>query len=207
MRARAMRGLGMSHWVRRRALRVVHLTVLVSALCVCASAQEGAAGGAGGAGAEQTLREILSELRLLRGAIQRTNLQTYRAQVTLGRIRVQQERVDRLARQLDSTRTELIGLRHGRETLAERVRVMEARVKAEADDESRAQWENVLRDLQAELRLQAEKEQARGAAEAQLAAQLQAEQSALEALNNSLEQLERELEGGDAADPGRRARP
>lgn len=186
----------MSHRMGRRVSRVVYLTVTVLAFFVCASAQTKEPGGAGATGDEQTLRAILRELRLIREAMQRTNLQTYRAQVTLGRIRAQQERVDRLARQLDGVRTELISIRHGRERLAERTRSMEERVKAETDDEARAQWGNVLKDLQGELKLQAEKEQSRSAAEAQLATQLQAEQSTLDGLNNLLERLERDIEGG-----------
>lgn len=193
--------------------RAVRIAAAVFAFCVCASAQEGAkAGGAAGAaageaGTQQTLREILGELRLLRASIERTGLQTYRAQVTLGRIRIEQERVDRLSRQLDAVRTELVGIRHERERLADRARAMEERVKAETDEDARAQWGNVLKDLQGELRTQSEKEQSRAAAEAQMAAQLQAGQTALEDLNNSLERLERDLEGGGALPAERKGRP
>src|SRR5262245_51272662 len=55
----------------------------------------------------QTMQALLNEVRQLRLAIQRSNLNAYHAQVTFERVRMQQQRVDRLNEKLGQTREEI----------------------------------------------------------------------------------------------------
>src|SRR5436853_3627341 len=56
---------------------------------------------------DRTLQMLVNEVRLLREVIQRMNLNAYRSQIIVERIRVENDRVARLTRTLDDTRDEI----------------------------------------------------------------------------------------------------
>jgi phage shock protein A len=53
---------------------------------------------------QPTLKDLIDEIRLLRIAVQRINSTAYRAQMTADRLKVQQDHVARLARELNEVR-------------------------------------------------------------------------------------------------------
>src|SRR5262245_15647173 len=86
---------------RRTGLFAISLLVLaVLGLSLFIAAQAFTKGIAQPAQSDQTLQALVIEVHQLRMAIQRANLNTYYAQITTERIKLQQQRVDRLTAQL-----------------------------------------------------------------------------------------------------------
>jgi hypothetical protein len=142
---------------------------------------------------DQTLQALLSEVRQLRLAIQRANLNTYYAQITTERMKLQQQRVDRLTAQLGEARNQLAGTRKELAGKAAALKGNEMGLAQETASE-RADRERYGQRLKAELDELAQKEQHEQAVETQLNAQLQLEQIKLTEFNERLDKLERELE-------------
>lgn len=150
----------------------------------------------------QTMQALLSEVHQLRLAIQQSNLSTYRAQVTLERLRLQQQRVDRINDKLGEIRKEIAGYQQGDKALTEESKRLDAEIVQEADPNRRRELENVRQHQKSRLdQLTQMAGQARET-ESQLISQLQIEQSKLNDLNDQLDTLQKELEGLDKTPQG-----
>jgi hypothetical protein len=68
----------------------------------------------------QTMQALLNEVRQLRMAIQRSNVDTYRAQVTIERLRLQQQRVERLNEKLEGVREKIADINSNQSRLKDR---------------------------------------------------------------------------------------
>ncbi len=151
----------------------------------------------------QMLRALLDEVRQLRLALQRNNLTAYRAQILLERLRAQQERVDRLTRELEALRNELVESKPHQAQMAEVLKGIESRLNQETDQARRNELEMEQRMVKAQLEQQAQRDERQREREAKLMAQLQIEQAKLEEINSRLDALENELEKQGAAErPG-----
>ncbi|HZS07057.1 MAG TPA: hypothetical protein VFD58_19630 [Blastocatellia bacterium] len=142
----------------------------------------------------QTTQALLNEVRELRLAIQRSNLNTYHAQVTLERLRLQQQRVDRLNEKLDVVRREIVNLQGDKSGFLEESRRVETRLSQESDPNRRRELENVQQHLKAKAEWLPERESQLRETESQLISQLQVEQAKLNELNDRLDALQKELE-------------
>lgn len=183
-------------------IRVMCLTVFFFASFLVVTAQTRGTADTASNDEKPTLQALLDEVRLLRLEVQRSNLQTYRTQLILGQLRIQQEHVDRVSRQLDLSRNELADAKQARVQLSERIKDAEEKMNSDPDEDTRAQARLVLKDLQVELQQKREQEQAKVERESQLAAQLQAEQSKLAVLSERMEALEREVLSTDQPEAG-----
>lgn len=143
---------------------------------------------------EQTLRSLLDEVRQLRVALQRANLNAYRAQITVERLRIQQDRVDRLARELEGVRREISEQGGWLARLPERLKDLENQLNVETNPTRRAQIETEYKDHKFSLEQTTKRAEQRREREAELGKQLQAEQLKLNELNDRLETLDREIE-------------
>ena len=150
----------------------------------------------------QPMQAILNEVHLLRLAIQRSNLNTYHAQVTLERFRLQQQQVNRLNEKMDSVRARLAKIKLDQDGISEEVKQAESNLAKEADPAKRRELEKVQQGLKlgmdhiAKLETQVREE------ETQLVGQLQVEQAKLTELNERLDALQKELEIVDKPQPG-----
>jgi len=151
------------------------------------------------AGDQQVLQALLSEVHQLRLTLQRTNLSLFRAQITIERLRMQQERVERLARQLEENQNEITGSSLSQSQLTERSKELEAQIKLEQDAGRRAQLEAQYKELKYIMDQQTERETQLRARQAQLTTQLQAERIKLDEIDSRLEALERQLEQSQPA--------
>jgi hypothetical protein len=151
-------------------------------------------------GGEQTLQALLSEVHELRVTLQRANLNTYHAQITIERMKLQQQRVDRLQAQLVEVRKQLAETRKPLSWIPTTLKNDEMRLAQETDAAKRADLERGIRHLKVELEEATQKEQQEQAYETQLNAQLQIEQAKLAELNERLDTLQRELETQMATD-------
>jgi chromosome segregation ATPase len=143
---------------------------------------------------QQVLQALLGEVRQLRLTLQRTNLSVFRAQIMIERLRMQQERVDRLTRQLEENQNEITGSALSQSQLTERSREMESQMKLEQDAGRRSQLEAQYKELKYIMNQQTERETQLRAHQGQLTTQLQAERTKLDDIDSRLEALERELE-------------
>ena len=149
---------------------------------------------------DQTLQTLLSEVHQLRLVLQRANLNTCHAQITIERMKLQQQRVDRLTTQLGEVRKQLAETRKPLSWIPNNMKNDEMRLAQETDTAKRADLERGIRALKAELEDATQKEQQEQVYEIQLQAQLQAEQGKLNELNERLDTLQRELETQMASD-------
>ena len=143
---------------------------------------------------EQTLRSLLDEVRQLRVALQRANLNAYRAQITVERLRIQQDRVDRLARELEGVRREIMETESWSARLTERLKDLENQMNLETNASRRAQIETEYKDVKYGIEEGAKRQGQRRERETHLGKELQAEQLKLNELNDRLEALDREIE-------------
>ena len=143
---------------------------------------------------ELTLQALLGEVHQLRVAMQRSNLNTYHAQITIERMKLQQQRVDRLNSQLNDTHQQLIEIRTRVTQFSTAAKNAESELMKEANVAKRAEREEVLQSLKGEIEMLTQKEQQQREIESQLQTQLQLEQAKLTELNERLDALQRELE-------------
>jgi chromosome segregation ATPase len=141
----------------------------------------------------QALQTLLAEVRQLRIAIERSNQIGPRIQISMERLRLQQEQVARIARQLDDLRRELDKSRPEQAKVQQRIQALDSQATQTADPVHRKEMEEVSKELKLEAE-QAEKSlQQAQVREGELASRLQAEQGRLAELNDRLDQVERAL--------------
>ncbi len=136
---------------------------------------------------EQSLQELVSEVRQLRAAFQRINAAVYKGQVMLERLKLQQEQVARISRELTDVRETLSETRSQQIRMKELLGRVESRVEAGITDKSDASG------LKAELETFSQREQRLATREAQLANELELERAKLNELNDRLNALDLEL--------------
>jgi len=142
----------------------------------------------------QTLQALLGEVHQLRLALQRSNLNTYRAQITVERMRVQQEQVLNVRRELESARNQLLISKRFHTEMADRVKEFESQLGQETDPYRRAALERQYRESKRSFESQVQWEEGLREREAQLVNQQQFEQAKLSELADRLDALEREIE-------------
>src|SRR5258705_8012817 len=94
---------------------------------------------------EQSLQQLVSEVRQLRAALQRINVAAYRAQVMIERLKLQQEQVARLSREVNETRENL------NDTRAQTRKVKQMMGQVEHGGEAGVKNENELLALKLDL--------------------------------------------------------
>ena len=175
------------------ALAVVGLTSLAASRAFTDSAAKAAQN-------DPTLQALLSEVHELRVALQRSNLNTYHAQITIERMKLQQQRVDRLQGQLDEARNRLAGVRKLLADNSEALKGAEMGLAEEPTTAGRAERERSIQRFKAELEGLTQKEQQEQGYETQLNSQLQLEKVKLNELSERLDTLQRELEAQMSTD-------
>ena len=170
----------------------------LAAICFATStrtqAQTNKAGESARGFSDQTLKQLLTEVRELRLAIQRATVSNTRFQMLIDRVRVGQGQVDSLSRQLVSVRSQLTKLKAEKVELAPHMKDLEDRLGQSSGDEH-AKIERTLKEFKSWLESKAAEEQQQVEAEADLSMRLQVEQSKLNELNTQLDKLMSELKG------------
>ena len=127
-------------------------------------------------------------MRQLRATLQRLNAAVYKSQVMLERVKLQQEQVTRLERELRDTRENLSDLR------SHQLRITEVLGRVEAGIEAGVINEKERTSLKGELEVISQREQRASSRETQLANELETERAKFNELNDKLNLLiEREL--------------
>src|SRR5215510_6083122 len=96
---------------------------------------------------EQSLQELVKEVRQLRATLQRMNAAMYKGQVLLERLKLQQEQVNRIARDLSDIRENLSEIRGQQSRFKEFVSRLEPAVESGTRDRGE------LNDAKAQLEM------------------------------------------------------
>lgn len=142
--------------------------------------------------ADDPIRELLSEVRLLRQALERASTVGTRIQLLVARVQLQEQRIGDLSRRLDSVRAELRDVERESNGLAPQVAAMQESTQAEDPQERRAA-EQAAAMLNSQVETLERRRQELSGEEGLLAQQIAAEQGRWTDFNNRLEQLERSL--------------
>ncbi|NOT61987.1 MAG: hypothetical protein HOP19_17365 [Acidobacteria bacterium] len=176
-------------------------------LCWCALSVFGQASNANNKPVEsdaQTVKALLDEVRQLRLVLQRNSVATYRAQVTLERLKLQQSQVNELTRELVELRNRIKELERNASAITGHLAEAERMVASAPTPAERSMREMMLKQLKSEIEDGTQQIRDLREREPQLAARLQTEQAKLNELNESLDKLERELENAAAPEKGKR---
>jgi DNA repair exonuclease SbcCD ATPase subunit len=136
---------------------------------------------------EQSLQELVKEVRQLRATIQRINAAAYKGQVMLERLKMQQEQVSRATRELNDLRENLGDIR------AQQARVKELVSRTESGVEVGTKHPGELAAVKTELDMLNLREQRLAVRETQLANELELERAKLNDLNERLNTLELDM--------------
>ena len=142
----------------------------------------------------ELLRELVVEVRQLRLTLQRANINAFRAQIAIERLKVQEARVERIKTLLDENQNDITGIGASRAQLLEQIKDVEAQIKTENDPNKKADQESAQKEFRRSLDQQSARETSLSEQRNGLMTQLQAEQTKLEELSNTLAAIQSDLE-------------
>ena len=136
---------------------------------------------------EQSLEELVREMRQLRAMLQRMNVATYKSNVLLERLRLQQQQVSQMSRELDNLREQLTEIK------SHNIRMKEVLRQVELKGDSGTRPPEEVASLKGEIEQLTQREQRVATRETQLANDLELERAKLNDLNDRLNALESEM--------------
>jgi vacuolar-type H+-ATPase subunit I/STV1 len=139
-------------------------------------------------------REVVNELQQLRQAVERSNLNQSRVAIAIERLRLQQELLTHLNRDLESAQRSVLEHQATRLWMAERLKDLEQTINNATDPQHRKALEEEQKKFKAQYGSHEQFEQSAQARETELRTRVAAELSRLNELNDRLDALERELE-------------
>ena len=138
----------------------------------------------------QTTAQLLQEVRALRTAIERMTVSGTRAQLLLGRLQMQEQRMTSLGQQLQETRTKLANLQRQRQQHVFQIERFNEIIEKASTPEQRAEVEMSLPMMKQEVKQLDQQMEALQAEDAGLTQALSADQARWVELNARLEELE-----------------
>jgi chromosome segregation ATPase len=139
-------------------------------------------------------REVVNELQRLRQAVERSNLNQYRVTIAVERLRLQQELLARLSRDLESARRSLTEFETTRQMMAERLKELEQSRNTTTDPQARDNLEHEHKHLKVQAGRHEQLEQSERTRETALRSRVELEQAKLNELQERLDALEHEFE-------------
>lgn len=143
---------------------------------------------------DNVLQSLLSEVRQLRIAMQRANLSTQLALTAVERMKLQQQRVERLTEQLRGIRDHSANLKLAQAEVQYELKQIEQRLHQESDVGKRAELEQHQGAIKVRFENMGKEQERLQEQETQSAAHLQTEQTRLTELNDQLDSLQRDLQ-------------
>src|SRR5713226_1841979 len=144
---------------------------------------------------DQTLKQLLTEVRELRLAVQRATVNNTRFQMLIERVRVQQAHVDALSRELENVHSQVAEIKAAKPQMEQQIKDAEDLLDRTPDPNAHAELESRIKVVKGNLaRLSQEDERLRSR-ETALDTDLQAAQGKLNELNGQLDSLMVDLKG------------
>jgi hypothetical protein len=170
--------------MRIRALRVVGIVLIATAIAIAATrAQE----------QDGILPALLVEVRGLRAAMEQMAAAGPRVQLALGRLQLQEQRLNTLVMKLDQTREKLAMFQRQAAQHQLQLTQIEAAIKDASNVEDREQANHMLVIVKSEITNSQAEVQRLTVEEASTAAEIASEQNRWSEFNQRLEELERAL--------------
>ena len=142
---------------------------------------------------DKTLRQMLTEVRELRIAVQRATATQTRFQMLVERLRIQQTHVDAVNRRLDDLRSQIAAMRAEKPLMEQQVKDAEDLLERITDPNGRVDLESRIKSMKASFaRFGPEEERLRNR-EVGLESELQMAQVKLNELNSQLDALLNEM--------------
>jgi predicted nucleic acid-binding Zn-ribbon protein len=141
------------------------------------------------------LSALLAEVRGLRAAMEQMASAGPRVQLALGRLQLQEQRVNALVRRLEEIKAKLPSAQRAMEEVGDRLNQLEKVAREAADSEMRRDVESAIPGLKKEAAHRSHEFQRLQADEAALVQEIAAEQNRWTEFNQRLEELERALGG------------
>lgn len=141
----------------------------------------------------QTLQTLLAEVHQLRLALEHSSKIVPLIQITVERLKLQQDQVARVTRQLEDIRRELDHFRSEQPKIQQRLQSLDNNASQITDPRQRKELDEVLKISKLEAEQSEKSAQQLQARESELMSQFQAEQTKLTELNDRLDQMERAL--------------
>jgi chromosome segregation ATPase len=144
---------------------------------------------------DQTLKQLLTEVRELRLAVQRATFNNTRFQMLIERVRIQQAHVDALSRQLENVHSQAAEMKATKPQMEQQIKEAEDLLDRTPDPNAHAELDSRIKSGKANVaRLTQEDERLRNR-ETALDTELQSAQAKLNELNGQLDALMSELKG------------
>jgi chromosome segregation ATPase len=141
----------------------------------------------------QTLQSLLSEVHLLRVALERSASIAPRIQIAVERLKLQQEQVARASHELSDLRDRLDHMRSELPRMQQRLQTLETAESQENDPAKRREIGDELKAFKLATEQSEKSFEQLQTREGEIAGHLQSEQSRLTELNDRLDQIERAL--------------
>ena len=142
---------------------------------------------------DQILKELLTEVKALRLALQRATFSNTRFQMLIERLRVEQTHVDSIRRDLEGIRSQLADLQSAKPRMEQQIKDAEDELDRITDPNARTNWESRIKDMKSGFARIAPEEERLRSREVALDNELQASQIKLNELNSQLDALMNEL--------------
>jgi chromosome segregation ATPase len=173
-------------------VRTVLLTTILVSAALLGGSREGRAQG-GPQPAPDVLSALLVEVRGLREAMEQMASAGPRVQLALGRLQLQEQRVNTQLRRLEEIKSSLAQARRELSSLTDRVATFERVVRETTDAEKRRDLEGALAATRSEAERAVAEVQRLQTDEATVSQDISAEQARWSDFNQRLEELERAL--------------
>ncbi len=141
----------------------------------------------------QTLKQLLTEVRELRLTVQRATVSNTRFQMLIERVRVQQAHVDALSRQFENLHSQVADMRAAKPQVEQQIKDAEDLLDRTPDPSAHADLESRIKGGKASLARFAQEDDRLRNREAALDTELQGAQSKLNELNSQLDALMSEM--------------
>jgi division protein CdvB (Snf7/Vps24/ESCRT-III family) len=141
-----------------------------------------------------TIQLLLEEVRQMRVALERYGLILPRLQLASQRVQLQQDRLDRMSRELQELRVQMAQHASERDRLVSMVKELESEAGQSSDPSRRKEMEAISRKMTGELERQNSRMQQERTLEMDLSLRFKAEEARLQELSSQVETWERELD-------------
>jgi chromosome segregation ATPase len=159
---------------------------VVVLICFCVSARSQSPDAS-------VMQALLSEVHQLRVALEHSNTIAPRIQLAVERLKLQQEVVVRLSKQLEDVQQEFAHEQSSRESQLEQVKLFERKINETVDPVERKKMDEEMSAFQAHAHGGQKMLESLQTREADLTSRLRSEQATLDGLNDRLNQIEREF--------------
>jgi len=146
----------------------------------------------------ETLKAVLTEVRLLRHDLQTSTVAAQRTQILVYRAQAQESTIRRMQERVDDTRSKLAQIQSEQKNRASTIKqIEEKKSRSETPATEQKQLEDVLPQIKARFDADATKEQETQAKLIESEEQLRLEQAKLGGLQDQLDRLEKQLESSE----------